>query len=273
MEPFAQQGCLSLQMKPIVKSLLTLIVCACLVNAQDKPEFEVATVKLSAPAQPGVPYPITLGGVNHGTVTLRNTTLSECIQYAYRIATDAQIVGPDWIKSRDIRFDIVGKAPPDTPQDTLRVMAQNLLADRLKLALHHEERQLPSLALVVAKNGPKLPPAKPDADVPNQLPGRLFHPHMAMQMLATLLSRFERQTVIDMTGLSGAFSVDLQWTPDTMRSRVIQDGAAPSSAAVDLSGPSLYTALQEQLGLRLESRKGPVDVLVVDHAEKIPLDN
>ena len=62
--------------------------------------------------------------------------MSECIQYAYRIATDAQIAGPDWIKSRDVRFDIVGKAPPDTPQDTLRVMMQNLLADRLKLALH-----------------------------------------------------------------------------------------------------------------------------------------
>jgi uncharacterized protein (TIGR03435 family) len=151
-------------------------------------------------------------------------------------------------------------------------MTQNLLADRLKLALHREQRQLPFLALVVAKNGPKLPPAKANAEVPIQLPGHLSHPYMPMQILATALSRFERQTVIDMTGLTGAFSVDLQWTPDALRSRANQDGAALGQAA-DLNGPSLYTALQEQLGLRLESRKGPVDVLVVDYAEKVPADN
>lgn len=235
----------------------------------------MATVKLSAPAQPGVPLAITLGGVNHGTVTLKNTTLSECIQYAYRIAADAQIAGPDWIKSRDVRFDIVGKAPPDTPQDQLRVMTQNLLADRLKLVIHHEQRQLPFLALLVAKNGPKLPPAKRDAEVQTQLPGRIFHPYMPMQILATALSRFERQTVIDMTGLTGAFFIDLQWTPEALHNRANQDGAPPliNGQPVDLSGPSLYTALQEQLGLRLESRKGPVDVIVVDYAEKVPADN
>jgi uncharacterized protein (TIGR03435 family) len=262
-------------MKPIMKSLLIVLAVVGIVNAQGQPEFEVATVKLSAPVQPGVPYPITLGGVNHGTVTLRNTTLSECIQFAYRISADAQIAGPDWIKSRDLRFDIVGKAPADTPQDTLRVMTQNLLADRLKLAVHHEERQLPFLALVVAKNGPKLLPAKTDAEVPNQLPGRIFHPRMPMQILASALSRFERQTVIDMTGLTGAFFIDLQWTPDALRNRADQGAAAPlvNGPPVDLNGPSLPTALQEQLGLRLESRKGPVDVWVVDHAEKVPADN
>jgi uncharacterized protein (TIGR03435 family) len=213
-------------MKPIVKSLLVLMAWPCLVRAQDKPEFEVATVKLSAPIQSGVPLAITLGGVNHGTVTLRNTTLSECIQFAYRISAEAQIAGPDWIKSRDVRFDIVGKAPADTPQDTLRVMTQNLLADRLKLAVHHEQRQLPFLALLVAKNGPKLPPAKRDAEVQTQLPGRIFHPRMPMQILASALSRFERQTVIDMTGLTGAFFIDLQWTPDVLRSRADQGGVA-----------------------------------------------
>ena len=96
-----------------------------------------------------------------------------------------------------------------------------------------------------------------------------------MALLATLLSRFERQTAIDMTGLNGSFAVDLQWTPDSVRSRANQDGAPPlvSGQPVDANGPSLYTALQEQLGLRLESRKGPVDVLVVDYAEKAPADN
>jgi uncharacterized protein (TIGR03435 family) len=155
------------------------------------------------------------------------------------------------------------------------VMTQNLLADRLKLAIHHEERQMPFLALVVAKNGPKLSPAKANADIQTQIPGRIFHPYMPMAILATALSRFERQTVIDMTGLNGPFTVDLQWTPDAVRSRASQDGAPPlvNGQVVDLNGPSLYTALQEQLGLRLESRKGPVDVLVIDYAEKVPADN
>ena len=96
-----------------------------------------------------------------------------------------------------------------------------------------------------------------------------------MAILATLLSRFERQIVIDMTGLNGPFAVDLQWTPDALRNRVSQDGAPPlpNGQALSVDGPSVPTPLQEQLGLRLESRKGPVDVLVVDHAEKVPAEN
>lgn len=95
-----------------------------------------------------------------------------------------------------------------------------------------------------------------------------------MTTLATLLSRSEREVVIDMSGLTGPFSVDLQWTPDALRNRVSQDGAAPllNGQPVNVDGPSLPTALQEQLGLRLESRRGPVDVLVVDHAEKVAVD-
>jgi len=157
-------------------------------------------------------------------------------------------------------------------------MMQNLLTERLKLSLHHEPREMSFLALVVAKNGPKLAPAKmgtPPAEIPSQIPGRLLHPQMPMSVLATLLSRFEREVVIDMTGLTGPFSVDLQWTPDALRNRVSQEGAAPlvNGQPVDVAGLSLPTALQEQLGLRLESRKGSVDVLVVDHAEKVPMDN
>jgi uncharacterized protein (TIGR03435 family) len=82
-----------------------------------------------------------------------------------------------------------------------------------------------------------------------------------MKVLATLLSRFEREIVVDQTGISGPFEVKLDWSPD--------DGTANDVT----SGPSIYTAVQEQLGLRLESRKGPLDVLVIDHAEKVPVDN
>ena len=154
-------------------------------------------------------------------------------------------------------------------------MLRNLLADRLKLSVHTEKKERSFLALVVAKNGPKLLPATPDAPRGPQIAGRILHPEMPMDGFATLLSRFERQTVLDMTGLKGSYTVDLQWIPDAVRERAFQGGPSPlvNGQPVDANGPSLYTALQEQLGLRLESRRGPVDVLVVDRAEKVPADN
>lgn len=253
------------------------MVVATAVYAQ-QPQFEVATVKVLPPVPLGTPLPVNLGSFRNGTAMLTNTTLSECLQFAYGIVSDAQIAGPDWIKTRGVRFEIVGKTSPDVSRDQALLMMQNLLTERLKLSLHHEPREMSFLALVVAKNGPKLAPAKmgtPPAEIASQIPGRVLHPQMPMSVLATLLSRFEREVVIDMTGLTGPFSVDLQWTPDALRNRVSQEGAAPlvNGQPVDVAGLSLPTALQEQLGLRLESRKGSVDVLVVDHAEKVPMDN
>jgi uncharacterized protein (TIGR03435 family) len=258
--------------------LFLVAVVATAAYARQQPEFEVATVKLSPPVPLGTPLPVNLGSFRNGTAMLTNTTLSECLQFAYGIVSEAQIAGPDWIKSRDVRFDIVAKTGADASRDQALLMMRSLLDERLKLSLHHEPREMSFLALVVAKNGPKLAPAKmgtPPSQIPPQIAGRLLHPQMPMAMLATLLSRFERQIVIDMTGLTGPFSIDLQWTPDFLRNRVSQDGAAPlvNGQPVNVDGPSLPTALQEQLGLRLESRKGPVDVLVVDHAEKVPADN
>jgi uncharacterized protein (TIGR03435 family) len=261
-----------------LKMLLVVLPVAVVVNAQKQPQFDVAIVRAMPPVAPGVPVNVNLGAINNGTVTLTNVTLSECIQFAYTIVSAAQIAGPDWIKSRDVRFEIVARAAPDVSRDQLLVMLQSLLAHRLKLSVHHENRELPFVALIAAKNGPKLPPANAAVEprqVGPQIPGRISHPRMSMSILATLLSRLERQLVIDMTGLSGTFSIGLQWTPDALRTRVAQDGGAPlvNGQAVDAGAPSLPTALQEQLGLRLESRKGPVDVVVVDHAEKVPEDN
>jgi uncharacterized protein (TIGR03435 family) len=265
-------------MHKCLKGLFLVAVVATAVYAQQQPQFEVATVKLLSPVSLGTPLPVNLGSFRNGTAMLTNTTLSECLQFAYGLVSDAQIAGPDWIKTRDVRFDIVGKTGPDVSRDQALLMMQNLLAERLKLSLHREPREMSFLALVVATNGPKLAPAKmgtPPAQIPSQVPGRVLHPQMPMAILATLLSRFERQLVIDMTGLTGPFSVDLQWTPDALRNRVSQDGAAllVNGQPVSMDGPSLPTALQEQLGLRLESRKSLVDVLVVDHAEKVPVDN
>jgi uncharacterized protein (TIGR03435 family) len=261
-------------MQSCVLCLLLILLLTSVMAARQ--QFDIATVKLMPPAEPGVLVNVNLGRINNGTVTLTNVTLSECLQFAYGIVSSAQIAGPDWIKTRDARFDIVAKAPPDAARDQVLVMLQNLLAERLKLATHHEKRETPFVALVVARNGPKLGPAKElpaSGQIPAQGPGRILHPQMPMSMLATLLSRFEQQLIIDMTELKGPFAVDLQWLPDTLRRRASQEPALVNGQPVNLDLPSLPTALQEQLGLRLDSRKGPVDVLVVDHAEKVPVDN
>jgi uncharacterized protein (TIGR03435 family) len=153
----------------------------------------------------------------------------------------------------------VAQAPPDTSEDQLRQMLQTLLAERLKLALHREPKPLSYLALIQGKNGPKLPPAKSSQG--NQASGgRILANRMSMPALAMLLSRFERQIVVDRTGLDGMFEFKLEWSPQNA-------AATPIDSA---SAVSIFTAVQEQLGLKLESRKGPLEILVIDHAEKIP---
>ena len=230
---------------------------ACCANSQPRPEFEVATVK-SSPPLAGDRIDINLGRVLNGTVTFTNASLSDCLKFAYGIVSDEQLQGPDWIKSKNVRFDIVAQAPPGTPRDQLMLMVQALLSERFKLVLHREQKQLAYLALVVAKNGPRMKEAANSGGNPASR-GHIAGKQMTMALLATLLSRFERQIVVDMTGLKGPFEVELEWVPDG-----VADGA---------HGASIFTALQEQLGLKLESRKGPLDVLVIDSAEKIPVEN
>lgn len=237
------------------------VLCVSRAEAQPHPQFEVATVK-SSPPLAGDRIDINLGRVLNGTVTFTNASLSDCLKFAYGIVSDEQLQGPDWIKSKQVRFDIVAKAQPGTPRDQLMLMVQALLSERLKLVLHREQKQLSYLALTVGKNGPGMKDSKGQGGNPSQR-GRIDAQQMTMPLLATLLSRFERQTVVDMTGLKGTYELQLVWSPDLGN----QAGAEPAS------GPSLFAAVQEQLGLKLESRKGPLEVLVVDSAGKTPLEN
>jgi uncharacterized protein (TIGR03435 family) len=234
--------------------------------ANVSPQFEVASLKRVVPQQDS--YQITLGVVRGERLILSNVTLSDCLKYAYGLVSDDQIAGPAWIKSKTVLFDIQAKVQPDTPRDQLQLMMQSLLADRLRLTTHREPRTLSYLALVPAKGGPKMPPAASDPPQPRDNSaggGRVFGNRMSMQLLATLLSRLEKALIVDNTGLQGEFQVKLQWTPGTGGSEMAREDGA--------SSVSLFTAVQEQLGLRLDSRKGPVDVLVVDHAEQSPSDN
>jgi uncharacterized protein (TIGR03435 family) len=245
-------------------AVLWILLMAGLAIAQ--PAFDVASVKPSPPPE-GDLININLGGASHGVVTLANTTLSECIRYAYGLANEDQVSGPDWIRDRHIRFDITAKAPPATPPDQLLAMMQTLLAQRFHLVLHREPRRIAHFELAVAKNGPRLPAVPDDGRSVRRYYGknRLSYTHVSMDRFAVLLSRVLGQPVFDKTGLSGAFDVELDWQPDD---------AAPAPGETE-SGPrpDIFAAIQQQLGLKLEASKQPVEVLVVDSAEKVPVAN
>lgn len=230
----------------------------------ERPAFDVASLKPAPP--PSGRITVDLGNSSHGRLTLTNVTLNECLRLAFKIYTDDQIAGPDWIKDHHILFNVVAQAPPDIPRDTLRQMALTLPIERFQLTLHHESRELRYLALVVDKGGLKLHETKEDAQAGGEIvrPARIVYQHVSGQTLAVLLTRFTEQPILDMTGLKGQYDIDLQWMPDTNANPPVESG--------DMT-PSLFAAVREQLGLKLEARKGPLDVVVVDHAERTPIGN
>jgi uncharacterized protein (TIGR03435 family) len=253
---------------PRLLPIFTFIPIACF-SALAQPAFDVASVKPSAPVPVGQNLNINLGSDHHGTVTLANTTLSECIRYAYGPASEDQISGPDWIRDRELRFDIIAKAPPETPADQLLLMMRSLLAERFHLVLHTEQKPVAHLELSLAKTAPKLHESKEEGDSVLRGYGRglLYYDRLDFHALVMLMSRQLRQPVIDKTGITGRYDVKLEWTPDEL-----QPATDPANAPVrpDIS---IYTAVREQLGLQLETKKTHIEVLVVDHADKVPTPN
>jgi len=242
---------------------LCLLLWAAAALAQ--PAFDVASVKQGGPVRPDGLLDINLGRSSHGVVTLANTTLSECIRYAYGLTNEEQISGPPWIRDRAIRFSIEAKAPPDTSAEQRQLMLQALLRERFRLELHREPRKIAHLILSVDKGGPKF--ARPNPGAPGgrvtYMPGNLDYRGIAVSSFAVLLSRLMKQPVLDRTGLAGLYDLKLEWTPDD----------APPDDAGPTPKPDIFTALRQQLGLRLEASKEPLEVLVVDRAEKVPTAN
>jgi uncharacterized protein (TIGR03435 family) len=239
-----------------------------------RPQFEVASLKPGQPI-PGDKIYTNLGSLSHGTLTLTNTSLADCLRYAFGLTSNDQLSGPDWVKSKVVRFDIVAKAPADTPLDQIRLMLQTLLTERFKLALHREQKELSYVALIIGKKGPKLQEAIPDSDASGNkvLIGRIVSNHISMNTLATLLSRFTGQTVLDMTGLTASYDLKLEWTPENTPKPAAPAAGADTEASTDGEAPSLFGAVEQQLGLKLEVRKGPVEVIVIDHTERVPAQN
>jgi len=231
--------------------------------AAQTPAFEVASVKPEEIT--GDLYRANLGRIAHGELSMANVTLSEAVRFAWAINNDAQVAGPDWIKSREVRYKIDAKATPDAPRERVLLMLQSLLIERFHLKTHTEQREIPHLELTVGKKEMKLRPAVEGSDGSRNANGfgHIVSNRMTMDVLTTILSRFERQPILDRTGLEGAYVIDLEWAPSP------RHGEEPS----DGTRPSLYAAVQEQLGLRLEARKTPLPVIVVDSAERVPIGN
>ncbi len=243
--------------------LLIVIAMAVSCRAQG-PAFDVATVKVGGPVEANGNININTGKILNGVVTLSNATLSDCLKFAYSLTTDAQLAGPDWINQKMVRFEVTGKASPETPDDQLRLMLQTLLKERFQIAMHSEQREITHYDLVVGKNGPKLKEStvgQSEAVGTARLDG-IRSNRMQMNKLAMLLSRMTRMPVLDKTGLTGFYQFDLRYADEVSKMPLEDQG-----------GPSIFTAVQEQLGLKLESKKGPVDVLVIDHAERTPVEN
>jgi uncharacterized protein (TIGR03435 family) len=235
-------------------------------QAAPKPSFEVASIKRSALLDPNG----TLGFQQGGRFRAVNFDGRTLIAIAHRTGQrllPSQIIGaPDWLYAE--RYDITAKVSDElaasSPRDLfarMPLLLQSLLEDRFKLKLHHETRELPVYALVLARKdgsfGPRFRKSTVDcADLTGcrieSVPGHLTAGRITLETLTTLLAGTVDRFVVDRTGLSGTFDLELEWSPDQ---------SAPDK-------PSIFAAVQEQLGLKFESQRGPVEVVVIDHVER-----
>jgi uncharacterized protein (TIGR03435 family) len=229
-----------------------LFCCGAILPAQNAPgpRFEVASVKpsLADPGSSGIT-------TRRGSLKANNVTLQRCIIGAYGIGPHQIAGGPPWLDSD--RFEIDARADASVNDDaTLMLMLQGLLAERFHLTLHRETKTVTAYLLEVVRNGPKLEKVQGDGDSStNSSHGRLDARQTDMDLFAKVLARSMELPVVNRTGLDGRYNFKLEWTPEGDRQR-------PDSA------PSIFTALQEQLGLRLRTGKAPVEVVVIDRAEK-----
>jgi uncharacterized protein (TIGR03435 family) len=238
--------------------------------ANAKPEFTVATIKPSRPDAPRGGY-----GFRGQDVTTTNVTVNWLIKLAYNMHARQISGGPAWLDSE--KYDIVGR--PDTPgqpsRDQMKLMIQKLLADRFQLKFHTEKRELPVYAMVVLKTGSKITVSTGD---PHAFPGigfvqgpgvlSLVGRNTGLDGVANgLQSNILDKPVVNQTGLTGRYDFTLRFTPDP--TQVANFGALASANAADLDAPpDIFTAFQQQLGLKLQSTRAAVDVVVIEKIER-----
>ncbi len=240
-----------------IRLALGLVVVLRVVEAQApdaRPAFEAAAIKRSKPSTEGT----NIRSDPNGTLRVENATLKDLIRFCYEVTDDRIAGGPKWID--DDRFDVSAKPENRSRPEQVLLMMQRLLADRFQLALHRESKDARVYQLVVAKAGPKLRRPKEGEEPGLQgRKGQITAHATPMAVFAQYLSHRLGQPVVDKTGLPESYDFTLEYEPESAN-----DAAA--------TGPSIFTAIQEQLGLRLQPGKGSVEVLVIDRAEK-PSDN
>lgn len=274
---------------------ITFVVSA-LAYAQtpSRPVFEVASVK---PSQSAGPARLTS---NPGTWSCTNCRLFDLFGHAYKVF-EYQIVAPEWTKAA--AFDVIAKLPPgvapgpwdlNANEDPFALRMQSLLEERFKIVVHREKRELPVYELVVAKGGPKLkevtepatalPPGPPvDKDGFPNVPGgngmrllrdrgRIQFQQQRMVHLSHFISTQVDRPVLDATGLSGRYAVTLSWYRAQPATAPLSAGSAPVPSDPP-PGPTIFEAIQDQLGLKLQPTKAPIEVVVIDHVEKKPIEN
>ena len=236
-------------------------------------EFEAASIKPSAPMGAGM---VRMGVemLPGGRISMSGASVKNLIQQAYGVREFQIVGGPSWLGSE--RYDITAKPEGAATPDQVKVMLQALLADRFQLKFHRETKDLPTYALVVAKGGRKFHasaetpgPDRPKGTRMRTERGQINLEGAPMLALANQLGQILGRSVIDKTELQGNYDFKLEWTPDEGPPGVMRgpggDGPPP---AADTTGASIFTAVQDQLGLKLESTKGPVEILVIEKAEK-----
>ena len=226
------------------------------------PSFEVASISATQPGQESIEF-------GPASLTMKNVRLTACIGWAYGVQ-DFQITGPSWLN--DVWFDIFAKTANAATVAELRQMLQTLLADRFKLAVHRDVKEMTTYVLTVGKSGHKLQPVDVEGS-PSFKTGKLnlTGQGATLAQLTEFLSKELREPVVDRTGLTGRFNYFLNIEPyftEEMRKSGGPDGGPPPDGASIVA-----TAIQGQLGLKLESKKAPVEMIVVEHAEKAPTEN
>ena len=243
---------------------IAILACSEIFSAQREalPAFEVATIKPSGPASP----PISIQRFPGGRLVTSNTPLPMLIQWAYQLDEGRLLGVPAGINS--LRFDVVAKsAEPEPAPGQMQFMMRALLAERFKLVVHQENREMVAYTLVSEPGGPKVRAVTSDGPAdPNPFKmsdrGTLIGTRVTADMLATVLSNQLGRPVQNTTGFTGAFDFTLRWAPDT--------GVAPGDGQ---DRPSLFTAIREQLGFRLVAEKRSIDVVVIDRVERTPVEN
>lgn len=233
-----------------------LFIAGAGICAQTGPRFDAATVKPNNSGT-GVDH-IRIGG---GSLTIQNVSLKRLIGIANGVPEGRSYLfsGPEWLDS--VNFDVLAKYPPDTPDPQVLQMLQRELEDRFSLRLRRETKEFSAYALLLTREGPKFNASTRQGGYRfSYQNGHAAGSAVTMAMLGDRLSRPDfglDRPVVDQTGLTGTYDVTFDW----------------KSGEPDDPSASLFTAIQEQLGLKLEARKIPLEVLVVDHAEKVPESN